>query len=138
MDCTCPHCANHQTQRLAMIYARGTLRVHGRLLQTAASHFAAPPKPMTYLGPSIVIFLAFLILGDLALVNLPRHSWLASGAFANALQAAFLFVPVFLWLVLARRYNATRWRERLGQWERSFQCSRCGEVFLIPTGRLSG
>lgn len=135
MDCTCPRCASGDTQRLAVIYTQGTLRVHGRPLQTAASHLAEPPKAMPYLGPSVVIFLAFLILGAFALSRLPHDSWLAGGTFGNGLQAAFVFVPVLAWVVLARGYNATRWRERVSHWERSFRCNRCGEIFLVPPGR---
>ena len=135
MDCTCPSCASGQTQRLAVIYADGTLRTRGRSMQTAGSLLAAPPKPMSYLGPSVVIFFVFLILGDLAISKLPRDSWLAGGALGNTLQAAFLFVPVIAWMIRAHRYNATTWRARVGEWERSFRCSRCGEVFRVPARR---
>lgn len=132
MDCTCPRCASGHTQRLAVIYAQGTLPMRGRPLQTTASHLAEPPKPMAYLGPSVVIFLTFLILGAIVLSRLPRDSWLAGGTLGNALQAAFVFAPVAAWVVLARRYNATHWRKHVSQWERSFRCNRCGEFFLVP------
>lgn len=131
MDCTCPRCASGHTQRLAVIYAHGTLHTPGRPIQTAASSLAAPPKPMSYLGPSIITFLVFLILGDLALARLPRNSWFAGGTLGNALQAAFVFVPVLAWIIMARRYNGSRWREQIGQWEHSFRCNRCGEVFVV-------
>ena len=87
---------------------------------------------MAYLGPSVVIFLAFLILGAIVLSRLPRGSWLAVGTLGNTLQAAFVFVPVAAWVVLARRYNATHWRKHIIQWEWSFRCNRCGEVFPVP------
>ena len=135
MDCSCPRCASGQTQRLAVVYADGTLSVRGRPQHTSASQLAAPPKPMSYLGPSVLLFLAFLILGDLALARLPRGSWLAGGTVGNTLQAAFVLVPVLAWLIRAHRYNATRWRERVRQWEHSFRCSRCGAVFLVPAHR---
>jgi hypothetical protein len=135
MDCTCPSCASGQSQRLAVIYADGTLRARGRSMQTAGSFLAAPPRPMSYVVPSMVIFLAFLILGAIGISKLPRNSWLVSSALGNTLQAAFVFVPVIAWMIRARRYNAITWRKRLGQWERSFRCSRCGEVFLVSHNR---
>lgn len=135
MDCICPSCASGQIQRLAVIHADGVLRARGRPIQTTGSFLAAPPKPRAYLGPTVVIFLAFLILGAIAVSKLPRDSWLSGGALGNSLQAAFLFVPVIAWLIRARRYNATTWRERLGRWERSFRCNRCGEVFLVSDNR---
>lgn len=135
MNCTCPHCASGQTQRLAIIYTEGTLRTRSRSMQTAASFLAAPPKPMGYFGPSVVLFLGFLVLGDVALGRLPHESWLAGGVLGNTLQAAFVFAPVLAWIILARRYNGSHWREQIGRWERSFRCSRCGEVFLVPHHR---
>jgi len=135
MDCTCPSCASGQTQRLAVIHADGMLRARGRSMQTAGSFLAAPPRPMSYVVPSIVIFLAFLMLGAIGISKLPRDSWLVSSALGNTLQAVFLFVPVIAWAIRAHRYNATTWRERVTEWERSFRCSRCGEVFRVPNGR---
>jgi uncharacterized membrane protein YphA (DoxX/SURF4 family) len=90
---------------------------------------------MSYLGPSVAIFLIFLILAAIGLAHFPRSSWLANGTLGNTLQAAFVLGPVFVWVIRAHRYNATQWRERLHRWERSFRCSRCGAVFLIPAHR---
>lgn len=129
MNCFCPSCTSGQTQRLSVIYASGTLRTRGRPLQTAASFRAKPPKPMTYAGPMTGIFLLFLILGACAAASLPRDSWLLDGALANLLQAAFVFIPVLAWAALAHRYNHTIWPRRFDQWEHSFQCNRCGQVF---------
>lgn len=131
MDCTCPRCASSETQSLAMIYAHGTLRSRGRVFETTASHGARAPAPITYLGPSVAIFLSFLIMGAWLLSRLPRDAFFAVGRLGNMLQAAFVFVPVLAWVTLARRYNATVWRERRKAWERSFQCGRCGQIFLL-------
>jgi hypothetical protein len=129
MDCTCPSCASNQTQRLPVIHADGTLLTNGRPMKTAASFLAAPPKPRTYAGPLVVIFLAFLVIGDLVIARLPPNSWLVRSSIGNALQAAFLFLPLIVWISRVYRYNQTTWRRRLNQWQRSFRCNRCGRVF---------
>jgi len=131
MDCTCPRCASGQTQRLPVLYADGTLIKGRRSMQTTASFLAAPPRPMTYAGPLIALFLIFLIMGDIAVARLPPDSWLAHSSLGNALQAAFLFTPLIVWVSRAYWYNQTTWRKRLDQWQRSFRCGRCGEVFIL-------
>ncbi len=131
MDCTCPRCASGQTQRLPVLYADGTLIKGRRSMQTTASFLAAPPKPMTYAGPLVALFLIFLIMGDIAVARLPPDSWLAHSSLGNALQAAFLFTPLIVWVSRAYRYNQTTWRKRLAQWQSSFRCGRCGEVFIL-------
>ena len=131
MDCTCPRCASGQTQRLPVLYADGTLIKSRRSMQTAASFLAAPPKPMTYAGPLVALFLIFLIMGDISVARLPPDSWLVHSSLGNALQAAFLFSPLVVWVFHAYRYNRITWRKRLDHWQRSFRCSRCGEVFIL-------
>ena len=103
----------------------------GRSLQTTASRYAAPPQPMTYAGPLGAIFLTFLVIGAFAISRVPAHSWLVNSALGNGLQAAFLFVPMIAWVIRAHRYNETTWLALINHWERSFQCSRCGQVFVI-------
>jgi len=131
MDCNCPSCTSGQTQRLSVIYEAGVMRTNRRSMQTAASRRAAPPPPMTYAGPLVAIFFIFLILGALAISRLPSDAWLVRSAPGNALQAAFLFAPMILWVIRAHRYNGTTWRQHLNQWQRSFQCNRCGQVFEV-------
>lgn len=133
MDCTCPRCASDQTQRLAIIYSDGALRTKNRSMQTATSSSAAPPKPMSYAGPIVTIFVTFLVIAAIGISKLPANSWLAKSAIGNLLQAAFLFLPVVAWVVLAYRYNHTTWHRLLKSWERSFQCHRCGRVFVPKT-----
>jgi len=134
MDCTCPSCTSGQTQRLSIIYAGGMLRTKRRSMHTTASLLAAPPKPVTYAGPLVAIFFTCLVIGALIISRLPSDSWLVRSAPGNALQAAFLFVPMILWVIRAYRYNATTGAKLLDQWQRSFQCNRCGQVFAAKSG----
>ena len=131
MNCTCPSCASGQTQRLSLIFQSGILRTSGRSMQTAASRYASPPRPMSYAGPLVAIFLLFLVIGAIAISKLPPHSWLVASAVGNGLQAAFLFLPMIAWVIRAYRYNETTWLARIDQWQRSFQCGRCGHVFVL-------
>ena len=131
MNCNCPSCTSGQTQRLSVIYEAGVMRANRRSMQTAASRRAAPPPPMTYAGPLVAIFFTCLVIGAVAISRLPPDSWLVRSEPGNALQAAFLFVPMILWVIRAYRYNGTTWRQLLDHWQRSFQCNRCGQVFKV-------
>lgn len=134
MDCTCPSCTSGQTQRLSVIYENGVMRTNHHSMQTAASRRAAPPKPVTYAGPLVAIFFTCLVIGALIISRLPSDSWLVRSAPGNALQVAFLFVPMILWVIRAYRYNATTGAKLLDRWQHSFQCNRCGQVFAAKSG----
>lgn len=133
MDCYCPRCASGHTQRLSIIYESGlVLHTRGHSMQTAASSTAAPPQPMSYAGPLVVIFVIFVVVGNVIFAQFPPHSWIVRSTPGNWIQAAFLFLPMIAWVVLARRYNTTTWRRLRERWRRSFRCNRCGQAFLIP------
>lgn len=86
---------------------------------------------MSYVGPMVILFLGFLIVGGIVVSKLPADSWLVQGKIANVLQAVFIFAPPIGWLLLAYRYNRTTWRRLLERWAQSFQCGRCGRVFVV-------
>jgi len=131
VDCTCPSCASGDTRKLSLIYAGGAILARKPSVHTVAASLAAPPKPLSYAGPMVILFLAFLIIADIVVAKLPPDAWFVRSRLGSFLQAVFLFAPPIGWLILAYRYNRTTWRRLLERWGHSFQCGRCGRVFVV-------
>lgn len=144
-DYVCPSCKSDNVQRLAVIYEGGLMDVNTKTSgvgigfggggigvgvgggktkgtsQTVASKRAAPPPKKKFLKPLGLIFVAFLVLGLMA-------------GNSNAMSATvtiLFFVAVVGWIVYAIRYNSTTWPVLKQEWDNSFLCNRCNNVFPL-------
>jgi hypothetical protein len=138
----CTKCGSAEVRRLSLIYNEGLAIINTTSAssgvafggggaafgssststtgtqQTALSKQAAPPrKKHTILWAILAGVLGFLALGGLADLSFSVIVFAALAALAGRMS------------LKAKAYNATKFPEEYANWERSFMCNRCGQVF---------
>lgn len=134
----CPKCGSEHVRRLSLIFREGLAVVNtgttgvgmggdgiavggartGGTQQSLASIGAAPPEKRPMGGPVAMIAAALVAL----LVG-------ASGSAGALFFGVVLAVLGGMWAYGSSHYNSQVFPALHGQWERSYSCTRCAEVF---------
>jgi len=135
----CPKCGSEHVRRLSLIYREGLAVVKtgtagvgfgddgmavggartGGTQQSLASMGAAPPEERSLGGPIIMILVGLVLFVAGLQGGLPA-------AFGGAVVAA----AGAMWARGASHYNGHVYPELHRQWEASYSCTRCAEVFV--------
>lgn len=146
MNFACPSCNSDNIQRLSVVYegglsaintkSKGTAVGFGRdgisvgvggggtkgTSQTAQSKRAAPPPKRRYVKPLLGIGVAFFAVAlfvqppNIVVQYLYQASWLAASV---------------AWIGYAFQYNARQWPALKAQWDQSYLCNRCSQIFSL-------
>ncbi len=137
-DLTCPKCNSETTQKLSAIVDSGTSHSRSHSVgyvggnvggttssttntvtqSTLAKKLAAPKKKPTIL---VLIGFAFLML----------FAWGIFGKILGTLGAAALGYFAFVLYTKNVAYNTTVWPGLFADWDQSFYCHRCENVFKL-------
>jgi hypothetical protein len=151
---SCPACGSDNTQRLSVIHMSGISQFSavtngvawGRraasfghawtkgVSQTELSTLVAPPPKKTYRSGLLLLFLspplaavaaeALLLLVQHVFGVTPRYDQLATACFVGFEAGAAVL------LLRALKFNKDLWPKLLLEWQMSFMCSRCGQIFV--------
>ena len=152
MNFNCTNCKSEEIRRLSIIHSDGLSRIDtttsgssisggsGGLragsntakttgtLQTDLSKKAAPPQKNSYIGAIIAWLIGALllswILGWFGL-NVSRPDW------KGKIYQYASFILLAWWLYKVFVYNRETYPPLKKQWNNSFMCFRCGEVFEV-------
>jgi hypothetical protein len=119
-ETTCPRCGSPDVRQLSLIHVTGlpTAARNGRVAQSALSRSAAPPVKKHAVLWSLLSVVAAVV---------ATTTFAVGGSGPVVVAAVAVLAAAFA--VRAARYNAKVYPELRRLWERSFMCTRCGDVF---------
>ena len=150
---SCPTCGSQNTQRLSTAYMSGLSQfsavtsgigwarapVFGRgwtngTSQTQLSAISAPPPKKSYRNGLLLLFLSPLLAAIVAeaVFLIVQRMFGASLIYEQLATISFFGLEIVAVTVLLRvfAFNKNIWPRLLREWQISFLCRRCGQVFV--------
>ena len=150
----CPACKSENIQRLSVVYESGISNVHAQssgvatghgvrvtattnttgTVQTSASRRAAPPAKRSIIRLIISIGAIFILINGFFAIIISTF-WRNSHNFAELVvfiaAAAFCITLGARWLKKATHYNKNIYPHLMREWNNSYLCNRCNNIFEI-------